>query len=141
MWIKSSKAVLDVGGDPSGATALGRYHTDIEDDDYIIKCVVNTLRPFTTTAEEIVEMVHSLEEASRLKVDILVNNTNIAMETTADMLVEGQKKVEEAARILKIPVGQIGAMQSVIDKLPKNFYKKYKDIITPIELFMRKDWM
>lgn len=138
---KTAKVVLDVGGDQSGATALGRYHVDIEEDDYIVKCVVNTHRPFTKTAQEIVEMVHSLERASKLKVDMLVNNTNVARETTADMLVESQPIVEEAAQLLGITVGEIGAMQNIIEKLPKDFYKKYKGMITPVDLYMRKDWM
>ena len=138
---KTSKVVLDVGGDPSGATALGRYHNDIEEDDYVVKCVVNTMRPFTKTADEIVEMVKGLERAGKLKIDMLINNTNIARETTADMLVESQPIVEEAAKMLGIYVEQIGAMQNIIDELPKDFYKKYKDMITPVELFMRKDWM
>lgn len=138
---KTSKVVLDVGGDPSGATALGRYHNDIEEDDYVVKCVVNTMRPFTKTADEIVEMVKGLERAGKLKIDMLINNTNIARETTADMLVESQPIVEEAAKMLGIYVEQIGAMQNIIDELPKDFYEKYKDMITPVELFMRKDWM
>lgn len=138
---KTSKVVLDVGGDASGATALGRYHVDIEEDDYIVKCVVNTHRPFTKTAREIVEMVRGLEKASKLKVDILINNTNVARETTADMIVNSQPIVEEAAQMLGIKVEGIGAMQNIIDELPKDFYAKYKDIITPVELYMRKDWM
>lgn len=138
---KKSKVIFDVGGDASGATALGRYHNDIDEDDSRIICVVNTLRPFTKTAEEIVKMVHSLERASRLKIDALINNTNVAMETTGSMLVNSQKVVEDAAKKLGIKVEQIGAMQSVINELPKDFYDKYKDMITPVELFMRKDWM
>ncbi|MBN2879853.1 MAG: ATP-binding protein [Clostridia bacterium] len=138
---KDTKVVLDVGGDPSGAKALGRYHQDIEDDDYVVKCVVNTARPFTKTSEDIVEMVRNLESSSKLKVDMLVNNTNVARETTAEMLVESQPIVEKAAEILGIKVGQIGAINETIEKLPKEFYEKYKEIIVPIELYMRKDWM
>lgn len=138
---KSAKVVLDVGGDSSGATALGRYHADIEDDDYIVKCVVNINRPFTKTSQEIYEMVKNLERASKLKVDTLINNTNVARETTADMIVYSQPVVEEAAKMLGISVSGIGAMQNIIDELPEDFHKRYKDIITPVELYMRKDWM
>ena len=138
---KESKVVIDVGGDPSGATALGRYHSDIEEDDYIVKCIVNTARPFTSNAQEIVEMVRSLENASRMKINMLVNNTNIARETTAEMLIESQEIVEKAADKLGIKVGQIGAIKSVIEKMPKGFYEKYKDIITPVELYMRHSWL
>ena len=138
---KDAYVIIDVGGDPSGATALGRYHEDVAEDDSIIKCIVNTARPFTATADYIVEMVQQLEKSSRLKIDMLVNNTNVANDTTAEMLVEGQAIVEEAAEHLKIPVGQIGVLESLADKLPEQFCEKYKGIITPIKLYMRKDWM
>ena len=138
---KSSYVIIDVGGDSSGATALGRYHQDVEDDDSIVKCIVNTSRPFTSTSEDIVEMVAQLEKASKLKVDMLVNNTNVAKETTADMLVISQPMVEDAAKVLGLKVSQIGAIQETVNELPKDFYDKYREIITPIKLFMRKDWM
>lgn len=138
---KSSKVIIDVGGDPSGATALGRYHMDIEDDDYIVKCIVNTARPFTKTADDIVEMVRSLESSCRLKVSVLVNNTNVARDTTVDMILEGQKIVEDAANKLSIEVSQIGVLENLMERLPKEFSDKYKDKIIPVTLHMRKDWM
>jgi len=138
---KEAFVILDVGGDPSGATTLGRYHKDILEDDSIVKCIVNTSRPFTSNAEEIVEMVHLLENASRLNVEILVNNTNVARETTAKMIVESQEVVESAANMLGIKVAEIGVMEELINELPKSFLAEYKDIIVPVNLYMRKDWM
>ena len=138
---KDAYVIFDVGGDSSGATALGRYHQDISEDDSIVKCIVNTARPFTSTSDDIVDMVGQLEASSRLKIDVLVNNTNVAYDTTADMLVSGQKTVEDAAKALKIPVSEIGAMPEIIEKLPKEFVEKYESIIVPINLYMRKDWM
>lgn len=138
---KTTHAILDVGGDASGATALGRYHQAIDKDDSCIKCVVNTMRPLTSTVDEIVEMAHQLEKSCRLKIDMLVNNTNLAKETTADLLVSSQDMVAQAAKILGLHVGQIGAMPSVIDNLPASFIAKYSNIITPINLYMRKPWM
>lgn len=138
---KDAYVIIDVGGDPSGATALGRYHEDVAEDDSIIKCIVNTARPFTSTADDIEEMVQQLEKSSRLKIDMLVNNTNVANDTTTELLVEGQAIVEEAAAKLNLSVGQIGILENLIDTLPKQFREKYKGIITPIKLYMRKDWM
>ena len=82
-----------------------------------------------------------MEASSRLKIDVLVNNTNVAYDTTVEMLVNGQKIVEDAAKALKIPVNEIGAMSEIIEKLPKEFIEKYESIIVPINLYMRKDWM
>ena len=72
---------------------------------------------------------------------MLVNNTNVANDTTTELLVEGQAIVEEAAAKLNLLVGQIGILENLIDTLPKQFREKYKGIITPIKLYMRKDWM
>ncbi len=97
-------AVLDVGGDPAGATALGRYHRELESVDKWVRCVVNTCRPFTATAEDIVAMARQMEERGRVKIDALIHNTNLASETTADLILAGEQAVLDAARLLGIPL-------------------------------------
>ena len=97
-------AVLDVGGDPAGATALGRYHRELESADKWVRCVVNTCRPFTTTAEGIVEMARQMEERGRVKIDALIHNTNQADETTAELILSGEQAVLDAAKLMGIPL-------------------------------------
>ena len=97
-------AVLDVGGNPAGATALGRYHRELEAADKWVRCVVNTCRPFTAAAEDIAAMARQMEERGRVKIDALIHNTNLAGETTAELILRGEQAVLDAAKLLSIPV-------------------------------------
>src|SRR5690606_16550204 len=72
------KVVFDVGGDDLGAVVLGRYHLEIEKTGYNMFYVINTKRPLSSTRGQIVNMLRSVEESSRLKVTYLINNTNLS---------------------------------------------------------------
>ncbi len=133
--------VFDVGGSPSGATALGRYTSKIKECDYETILVVNTLRPFTSTAEDIVEMARAIEAKSRLKIHKFINNTNAAYATTSEMVEQSQKIVEKAAEILDSKVTAITALPQVVSGLSDSFKKKYGNLIEPITLYMRPQWM
>ena len=98
------RAVLDVGGDPAGATALGRYHRELAAADRWVRCVVNTCRPFTSTSEDIVSMARQMEERGRVKIDALINNTNLSGETTAELILVGERAVARAADLMGIPM-------------------------------------
>lgn len=96
--------VFDVGGDPVGATALGRYARELIRHDAWVRCVVNTARPFTGTPGDIVEMAKLLMSQSRLKIDALVNNTHLACDTTPELIRKGYDIVCQAAQILGVGV-------------------------------------
>lgn len=134
-------SVFDVGGSPSGAAAIGRYSAKIKENDYEAILVVNALRPFTTTTEDIVLMAQQIEHKSRLKITSVINNTNVAYDTTADMVEHAQNIIESAAQALNAKVTEIRALPSVIDEMSKKFIDKYQHIIKPISLYMRPDWI
>jgi energy-coupling factor transporter ATP-binding protein EcfA2 len=138
---KDRRVVFDVGGSPSGATAIGRYSSKIKEDEFETCLVVNVLRPFTTTAQEIEEIAKDISLKSRLPIHSLINNTNVAYETTPEMVEEGQKVVEEAAKLLGVEVSKIYVLKEVISRLSSKFIGKYKDILEPIELRMRPSWL
>jgi len=94
--------VLDIGGEEDGVAVVG-YMKDRVTNTYFY-FVVNTRRPFTQTPEEIVDYVTRVSKRGRIKVDFLVNNTNLQEETTPEIIEEGEKILEKASEILKIPV-------------------------------------
>lgn len=136
---KNSIIIIDAGGDPSGAAVLGRYHQAIEADDSHIKCVVNTCRPFTRNAKDIISMVRMLENRSKLKVDSIICNSNLARETTIKTIEDGYEIVNEAAQKLGLPLDEICVAQNI--ELSESFYNKHIKKITPIKLYMRPEWM
>ena len=74
---------------------------------------VNTLRPFTSDAEQIAIMTNELAAAAGFKIDGYLNNTNLLEETTSDMLVEGEAKILEASKITGIPLVANCVMEDV----------------------------
>ncbi|MEW6447006.1 MAG: hypothetical protein AB1426_02815 [Bacillota bacterium] len=113
----SACAVFDVGGDVVGATVLGCFRPYIVGKEYRLFFVVNARRPFTNTAEGIAAAVAEIEDTIRLKVDFLVNNTNIGRENGLEVTKEGLEIVRQAAALLKIPV----AFTTVLEEL--NLYE------------------
>ncbi|MDR3593021.1 MAG: hypothetical protein P4N41_25455 [Negativicutes bacterium] len=103
LYQQDCQLVMDVGGGES-SIALGQFHQRFAENPYIALLVVNTCRPFTANAVDIVDAFHRIEQSSRLKITGLVSNTNIAGETTAAHVLEGLAVVEEAAAALSLPI-------------------------------------
>lgn len=103
--VPCDKVVFDVGGDDTGAAALGRYAPSFAAfrQNTIMVMVVNCMRPLTETAEDIVDLARRIENRSRMKIDMLINNTNLADRTEPEMLLKGESIVREAANLLNIP--------------------------------------
>ncbi len=93
------KVIFDVGGDDTGAAALGRYLPSFMKyrDTTAVTMVVNCMRPLTETADDIIDLSGRIENRGRLKIDMIVNNTNLADRTTSDMLTNGAEIIREAA--------------------------------------------
>jgi hypothetical protein len=134
---QKNQIIMDVGGTEVGAVALGRYSADIIATGYEMGLVVNANRPFSSNADEVVELARLMEDRSRLKFTYIINNTNVALETVVDDIIAGQKICDQVAEILNLPVSQVWAMEQFISRLPDNM----RDIAQPIELFMRPEWL
>lgn len=131
------EAVLDVGGDPAGARALGRYVNYFKEGKYDMFLVLNANRPETQTVEKAIEYLREIERVSRAKITGLVNNTHLLKSTTVEDVLEGQKLVEKVSEETGIPVKYVSALESVAKELPKDI----KGEIFPIKLYMREEWM
>lgn len=125
---RSAAVVFDVGGDDAGAVALGGYKRYFENEPYEMLLVINTLRPMTAAADEIVKMLEDIEKASRLKVTGLVNNSNLAQLTTAGELIRGQAICEEASRLSAVEIKYVSGMREVISALPEDIKNKAFEI-------------
>ncbi len=108
-------SVFDVGGDDIGAKALGRYRQEIINEGYDMYVVVNTNRPFTDTKEKISSLIYELENASRLKVTKLVNNTNLLQDTTAEDLEKGYKILNKVSEFTGLPIGFTAFVSEAIE--------------------------
>ncbi len=133
------QVVFDVGGDDTGATALGRYapYFAKERDNTLMLYVVNVLRPLSATAEDILRLMERISFRARMNPDALVNNANLAGETSMELLLKGQDVLDEVSRRTGLPIAFITGEKKVLDLLPESL----KSLAWPITRYMRPEWM
>jgi len=94
-------AVLDVGGDPSGARLLGVYAERIKSREYDMWMVVNPFRPAT---DSVGEQARGMEAQSGLAITGLVANPHLTDLTTDEDVETGVELVRRDAEGLGYPV-------------------------------------
>ena len=130
------KIIFDVGGDDLGAVALGRYQSKIIQHPYEMYYVINVKRPLSSTEDQIIEMLESIEKSSRLKVGHIINNTNLSYETTVEDLIEGQHIIDRVSKDVDIPITYVIGKKNIIDQLPSDM--KGRDF--ELKLYMQPIW-
>lgn len=99
----SRRVVLDVGGNETGATIVGRYHDLLDTDDVAVLQVVNVFRPFSSTIEEIESLRADIERKSHLNVQGWINNSNLQDWTTLEDWQKSEALMEALAARSGIP--------------------------------------
>ncbi len=134
---KSLFAVMDIGGDDRGAYALGRYTPFLlEENDYQMAFVANPCRPLTRTPEEAMAVMREIEAAGGLPFTAIVNNANLAHETTPETVLEAIPYMEKLSELSGLPIWMTSAEESVAaglegkvpGLLPMQLQKKYFDL-------------
>ncbi|MBO5867505.1 MAG: hypothetical protein J6Q54_01195 [Oscillospiraceae bacterium] len=134
---KASCAIMDIGGDDRGAYALGRYVPFIkEENDYRMAFVANASRPLTRTPEEALEVMREIEAACGLPFTCIVNNTNLAAETSAETVLESLGYIEALCALSGLPLWLHTAEYTVAKELegklsnvfPLQLQEKYFDL-------------
>ena len=136
---RSLHAVLDVGGDDRGALALGRYAPYIlEENDYDMLFVANFYRPLTPDADHALEVLREVENAGGIPFTGIVNNSNLASETTPEDVLRTLPEAEKLSRMTGLEIRMTCAERrlapelegKVKDFFPLTLQKKYFDIRT-----------
>ena len=134
---KSTYGIMDIGGDDRGAYALGRYVPGIlEENNYRMVFVANACRPLTRTPEEALEVMREIEAACGLKFTCIVNNTNLASETTAQTILDSLAYIQALSELSGLPIflhtATIEVAEKLKDKLspvlPLRLQEKYFDL-------------
>ncbi len=115
--------VFDVGGDEIGVVALGQYHRYFNDPslDKQFIFVVNTRRPASGAVTRIVELYESVRRVGRIEIDGLLNNTNLALESTAGHLMEGDAILRQVSEEIGKPISYIAGKPDVLKDLEERF--------------------
>ena len=135
--VPSDRVIFDVGGDDTGAAALGRYHPsfDARKDTTRTVLVINCMRPLTQNEADITDLAERISSRSRMAIDMLINNTNLAGETTAEMVIYGEKLVRNCAERMGIA--------SVVTAAKPEILKQINTDLPCLEVqrYMAPEWM
>ena len=114
----SDRVVFDVGGDDTGAAALGRYHPafDARKNNTRMALVINCMRPLTQNEADITDLAERIQNRSRMKIDMMINNTNLAGLSTAEMIENGEKITAACAQKLDVSCVVSAGMPGIIDE-------------------------
>lgn len=135
-------AVLDCGGDPVGAAALGglKRYFDASREDTEALFVVNTRRPFQDSAETLEESMTRIQARARLTADGLVLNANLGPETTGAELAEGYTVVRALSDSTGIPLRYVSGTEAALAV----FERQCPDCAVerlPISILTRPNWL
>ena len=131
---RDTRVVLDIGGDDSGATVLGRLAPAIlEEDSYEMWMVVNRYRPLTRDVPSTLEVMEEIAAAAGIPFTGVVNNSNLGEETTAAHVLATMDYATEVAAAAGVPL----VMTTVSRPLAQELEGKVLDLF-PLDLQKNK---
>ena len=129
------RAIIDVGGDDSGSTALGSIANAIKQHDYCFFYVINKYRILTTDAEKAAKYLPEIEKASRLKASGIINNSHLSNFTKMDDIFVSVPFAEKVSELTEIPLS--------FTTVPEHLLSETKGKITnilPVLIHVKKPW-
>ena len=129
---QSDSVIIDVGGDPEGAAALGRYSDVLGSrKDLGLYYVVNKYRYLTSTPEEAVELLREIEAVGTVPCSGVINNSNLGKLTDSKIVAESADYAEAVAKAAGVPLvctcseeKNLGGVENAL----------------PIEIFVKPVW-
>ena len=114
-------AVLDIGGDDRGATALGRFSPYIlRENDFEMIFVANFYRPLTRTAEEALEVMRETAAGCAVPFTGIVNNSNLGEITTAQNVSSTFGEAQRLSEISGLPLLFTSVKEDLAGEFPEN---------------------
>lgn len=134
-WVlrRPGDIIMDVGYGVHGAQIFNLVEGATENPFLKIIAVINASRPFTATADDIVDYVSSLG-----RVDALINNTHLDEETEPATVERGAREVMEAAARLKLPVIASSTAHKVAERMGAT--DSFGNPIWPLDRFMPRSF-
>ena len=130
------RVIVDVGGNETGATIVGRYHALLEAEDSAVLQVVNIFRPFSSTIEEIESLRLEMERKSHLKVQGWINNSNLMDWTTLDDWRSATELMQKLVDRSKIPLETCGVNPKWAEKIGLTWEPDW----IPVEQYLNLGW-
>lgn len=99
-----SYGIFDVGGDDSGAAALGMFSHSFTDGGYEMLYVCSMYRPLTASPSDAAVLMREIEARSRLRCTAVVNNSNLGEESDEENFFASFGWAGEVSRLCGLPL-------------------------------------
>lgn len=109
VFVTDECAVIDVGGDADGATALGVHYEQYRKCGYSMYYVYNYYRPYISDPRAAAEMLREIENASRLQFCGVINNSNLGAETTEEIVRASFDACDAFCKSVNLPLSAVTA--------------------------------
>lgn len=129
--------ILDVGGNPAGARALGHFRKAILEHEYDHFFVLNRNRPETRDVDSALAFLRQTEMIAGFPITGIVNSTHMLKHTVIDDVLYGQELSEALSEKTGLPVSWIALREEIAEDLPEHL----QAIALPMKLTMRQTWM
>ncbi len=114
--------IIDPGGDETGAGALGRFAQGLLENfsqQLDMWYVVNRFRSFDENVQQELEVIRSIEAASRMPCTGIVGNPNLGSETTAEMVLDSSGFAQKLSETSGLPLIYNTFPEQFADKMDK----------------------
>jgi hypothetical protein len=103
LYKSNAKVIYDLGGSNQGAKLIKQFEA-YEKQPSTLLFIINVYRRETNSAEKIINEINKIQNVSGIKVDGLINNSNLLDDTTQEHLVYGQSIIREVSKLTNIPI-------------------------------------
>lgn len=129
---ESDSVIIDVGGDPEGAAALGRYSDVLsKQEDLGLYYVVNKYRYLTSTPEDAVELLREIEAVGTVPCSGIINNSNLGKLTDGKTVAESVDFAKEVAKAVGVPLVFTCSEEKNLTGIENGL---------PVEIFVKPVW-
>ncbi len=111
--------ILDVGGDPAGARALGAMRDAMAAGQIDLWLVLNKNRPFMQRVQDVAAQAGKIQRASGLDLTGIVSNTHLMEETALDDVIEGLDFARRVGLALGVPVRLVGLNREMAELMAR----------------------
>ena len=135
---RNCRVIIDVGGNDTGALVLNQFEKYLGPEEALFLIVVNANRPETRDLEGALEHMEAIELKTGRRIDGVINNCHLLLETDAACIEKGHRLCEafceRTGRFLWCDTYPEGIV-------PAEAVEGQYEHLLPLGLYMRPDWI
>ncbi|MEG2982445.1 MAG: ParA family protein [Raoultibacter sp.] len=133
--------IIDAGGDDVGATALGRFASQIAACPYALFYVINAYRNLTQQPADAAAVLAEIQAKSQLRATGIINNSHLQSETTQRTILDAEAFATTTAALLGLPLVCTTVPNSLVERKNSPFScGDDSQNVYPVKVLVRAPW-